>query len=145
MREVAMRPLRSIAAAMLASVVLVTACDDPTGTVFAPAAVTELAVHLTTPFADDGAVLITLHGLPDEPVAVTAIDAGLVVHSVRVADTLRIAAFGSITSGPLVQIAPLRDGAASLIGARIDDVASRANAARELTGYAITLQPRSHP
>lgn len=140
-----MSPVRLIAAAMLGSVVLVAACDDPTGTVFAPAPEVELAVHLTTPFADDGAVLITLHGLPDEPVAVTPTDASLIVHTARIADTLRIAAFGSITAGPLVHIGPLRDGASSLIGVRVDDVASRSNEARELAGYAITLQPRSDP
>jgi hypothetical protein len=124
---------------MLASVVLVAACDDPTGTVSDPP-LAELAVHLTTPSVDDGAVLMTLHGFPDAPVDVTAVDASLIVHSVRIADTLRIAVFGSITSGPLVQIGPLRGSTASLIGARVDDVASRDNQQRELTGYALTLQ-----
>lgn len=135
-----MKPFRLIAAT-LASVLLIAACDDPTGTVLDPMA--ELAVHLTTPFSDDGAVLITLHGLPpDEPVAVTAMDASLVVHTARIADTLRVAAFGSITSGPLVEIGPLRGGAASLIGARVDDAASRGNEQRELTGYSVTLHRR---
>lgn len=135
-----MKPFRLIAGT-LASVVLIAACDDPTGTVLDPVA--ELAVHLTTPSTDDGAVLITLHGLPpDEPVDVTAIDASLVVHTARIADTLRIAAFGEITAGPLVQIGPLRGSAASLIGARVDDVASRGNEQRELTGYSVTLHRR---
>ena len=125
---------------MLASVVLVSACDGPTSTVFDP--VTALTVYLTTPFPDDGAVLIELHGLPDESVAVSAIDASLLVHTARTADTLRIAAFGSITSGPLVRIGPLRGSAASLIGARVDDAASRGNEQRELAGYVLTLQHR---
>lgn len=134
-----MKPFRLIAAT-LPSVLLIAACDDPTGTVLDP--VVELAVHLTTPFADDGAVLITLRGLPDEPVAVIAMDASLVVHTARMADTLRVAAFGSITSGPLAQIGPLRGSAASLIGARVDDAASRGNEQRELTGYSVTLHRR---
>lgn len=137
-----MRPFRPIAAT-LASVVLVAACDDPTGTVLAPVVPeTELAVHLTTPFSDDGAILITLHGLPDAAVAMTIMDASLVVHTARVADTLRIAAFGSITSGPLLQIGPLPGSAASLIGASVDDAASQTNEQRELTGYSVTLQGR---
>lgn len=137
-----MKPVRLVAAT-LASVVLVAACDDPTGTVLAPVVPeTELAVHLTTPFSDDGAILITLHGLPDEPVAVTIMDASLVVHTARIADTLRIAAFGSITSGPLLQIGPLRGGTASRLGASIDDAASQTNEQRELTGYSVTLEGR---
>ncbi len=130
------------AAAALALVWLLTAgCENPTTVSGDP--MQTFVVHLTTPHADDGAVLITLVGLPSAPIEITSVDSRLVVYSARMADTLRIAVFGPITSGPLVQIWPLRASAASLLALRVEEAASRGNDLRDPSSdYALALQPR---
>ncbi len=119
---------------------LFAACHDTTTTVDKPG---EFVVSLTTPFADDGAVLVALYGLPPAAVDVTGDDRSLVVYSVRIADTLKVAVFGRITSGPLVRIGPLDGSAVLLIAARVEDAASQANAPRaSLSGYGVELRRR---
>ncbi|MDH3206137.1 MAG: hypothetical protein OEO79_05965 [Gemmatimonadota bacterium] len=88
-------------------------------------------------------MLIALYGLPTGAVDLIPDDRSLVVYSVRVADTLRIAVFGEITSGPLIRLVPLDASAAPLIGIRVEDAASRANEQREsVSGYGLELQLR---
>jgi hypothetical protein len=119
---------------------LLAACHDATTTVDRPG---DFVVSLRTPFADDGAVLVGLYGLPPGAVDVTAEDRSSVVYSVRIADTLRIAVFGAITSGPLVRVGPLDGSAVLLIATRVEDAASRANELREpLSGYGVELRRR---
>ncbi len=120
---------------------LTAACDNPTTITADPQRA--FVVHLTTPHADDGAVLITLDGLPPTALEITSLDSRLVVYSVRVADTLRIAVFGPITSGPLVQISSLRPSAASLVHAHVEEAASRTNDLRgPSSDYVLALRPR---
>ncbi len=127
--------------AFVTCLLLTAACDDPT-TTYADSP-TEFVVHLTTPFSDDGAVLITLAGLPSTPIEVTSVDASLVVYSARIDDTLRIAVFGPIGSGPVVQLWPLRASAASSVRASVEEAASRTNDLRDPSSdYALVLQPR---
>ncbi len=130
--------LRAVAGMFIAGA-LFAACHDAL-TVEKPS---DFVVSLTTPFADDGAVLVGLYGLPPAAVDVTADDPSLVVYSVRIADTLRIAVFGAITSGPLVRIGPLDGGAVLAIATRVEDAASRGNQQREpLSGYGVELRRR---
>lgn len=130
------------AAALLSLALLLTAaCGNP-ATITSDAQAT-FVVNLTTPHADDGAVLITLAGLPSTPMDVTSIDSRLVVYSARIADTLRIAVFGPIASGPLVQVGPLRPSAAARLDARVEEAASRGNELRALSSdYLLALRPR---
>jgi hypothetical protein len=124
----------------LAAVTVLTACREATTAVYRPG---DVVVYLTTPYADDGAVLIRLIGLPSGAVEVTADNRGLVVYSMRVADTLRIAVFGTLTAGPLLHVGPIDRRAVSLIDARVEDAVSRGNEQREpLSGYAVELLGR---
>jgi hypothetical protein len=124
----------------LALATLLTACSHETTAVYTPG---DYVVSLTTPSADDGAVLIRLSGLPAGAVDVRPDDRDLVVYTSRVADTLRIAVFGTITPGPLVHIGPLDESVIALIDLRVEETASRSNEQREpLAGYAVELYRR---
>jgi hypothetical protein len=127
-------------AGIFALATLLTACSHETTAVYIPG---DYVVSLTTPSADDGAVLIRLSGLPAGAVDVRPDDRDLVVYTSRVADTLRIAVFGTITPGPLVHIGPLDESAIALIDLRVEETASRSNEQREpLAGYAVELYRR---
>jgi hypothetical protein len=116
---------------------LLTGCRETTTQVYLPG---YFVVSLVTPFADDGAVLIRLQGLPPWPVDVTTENRGLVVHSARNGDTLRIAVFGTLTSGPLVRIGPLDASTVVLIDTRVEEAASQGNEQRaHLSGYSVEL------
>lgn len=97
-------------------------------------------LHVTTPFPDDGAVLVALYGSLPATVAVVAGSAELVVHSIRIGDTLRIAVFGAIVSGPLVRLGLPAGTVVSEIFGRVEDAASRGAVQRDAVwGYTLRL------
>lgn len=135
-----MSRLLRTAVSILAAGVLAAACGDSTGPDDGPS---PFIVHITTPFPDDGAVLVVLYGPLPAGVNVVAGGAGLVVHSVRIADTLRIAVFGTITSGPMVRLEVPNGAVIPQIFARVEDAASRDNVQRgAVSGYALRLEQR---
>jgi hypothetical protein len=123
---------------ILAVGVLAAACGDATGPDSGP---DPLVLQLTTSFPDDGAVLVALYGTLPATVDVVGGSPDLVIHSVRIADTLRIAVFGTITSGPLLRLR-MSDGVdVSQIYGRVEDAASLGNVQRGgVAGYTLRLE-----
>lgn len=131
------RRLRMIVPLCIAGV-LAAACGDATGPDDGPVPFT---LHVTTPFPDDGALLVALYGPLPATGDVVAGSAGLVVHSVRIADTLRIAVFGAIVSGPLVRLGLPAGTVVSEILGRVEDAASRGAVQRDtVSGYTLRLE-----
>jgi hypothetical protein len=114
------------------------ACGDVTGLDNGAA---PLVVHITTPFPDDGAVLVALYGTLPVTVNVVAGSAERAVYSVRVADTLRIAVFGVITSGPLVRLDVSSAAVVSQIYGQVEGAASLGHRERgAVSGYTLRLE-----
>lgn len=130
---------RDVAGALFAAGLLTAGCDlasGPSGN-----GPTTLVVHLTTPFSDDGAVLVALVGPLPADVRVEAAGPDLVAHAVRIADTLRIAVFGPVGSGPLVRLEVPEGRVVSRIDTRLEDAASRAGVQRDaVSGYRLRLE-----
>ena len=125
--------------AMVAALLAGAACsDDPTGS--APGAGT-LMVRLTTPHADDGAMLFEVSG--------PAIDSALSTNpSLRLftqrVDGSRVVGvvMGAVAPGAVVALRVPDVGAAGQYTARVLEVADRQDALRaSLTGYALTVGP----
>ena len=94
----------------------------------------ELTLTLTTPFPDDGAILVAITGPGIGTVRATS-DA-LALHSRAVAGGVRVAVFGDIASGSLLRIAVPDASQASKYSASVIEVSDRANAVRAvLSGY----------
>ncbi len=94
----------------------------------------EVTLNLTTPFADDGAILISVTG--PEIGTVRASSSALAVHSRAVAGGVRVAVFGDIASGSLLRIAVPDASQSSRYSASVIEVSDRANGVRPvLTGY----------
>lgn len=116
---------------------LAAACGDGTGPDDGPV---PFVLHVTTPFPDDGAVLLALYGSLPATMDVVAGSAELVVHSIRIADTLRIAVFGAIVSGPLVRLDMPAGTVVSEILGQVEDAASRGAVQRDVvSGYTLRL------
>ena len=136
--------LRSAAAAALL-VVLACGGDKPTE----PAKPTEptkptalpgtLTVRLTTPNADDAAIVLTIAG----PVTVANVESslpGAVVHSRTVGGSTRVAVFGKLVTGELIHFTVPDVNAAAEFSVQIIEVSDRASALRASTsGYSATV------
>ena len=133
-----MDSLRAYAA--LAAVVLTGSCaDSPTASDRPePGA---MLVRLTTPHSDYGAAVFKLvlpegmtTGIPELSVP------GLEVFHRRVADTVRVAVFGSIENGELMRIAVPDLRQATRVTVTLVEVAGEDDALREsLAGYALSV------
>jgi hypothetical protein len=125
--------------ALVAVLSLATACsDDSTGS---GARAGTLTLRLSTPHADDGAVMFEVSGPPiDSAIAVTA---SLRLFTRRAGgSTIVGVAVGVVTNGALVTLQVPDVGAAPGYTARVLEVADRQNALRvSLTGYALTVTP----
>ena len=122
---------------LAAALSLAAACsDDPTGG--APRAGT-LVVRLTTPHADDGAMLFEVSGPPIDTSA--AAGASLQLFTRRAdGSTLVGVVVGDLTNGAVIRLQVPDVGAAAAYTARLLEVADRQNALRpSLTGYALTV------
>jgi len=123
---------------LLLAALFAAACGDATGP---DDGSVPFVLHLTTPFPDYGALLVVLYGPLPEAVEVVAGSAELVVHSIRVADTLRIAVFGTIVSGPLGRLDLPAGTVVSQISGRVEDAASRGAVQRDaVSGYTLRLE-----
>ncbi len=125
--------------AMLAALSVGAACSDAP-TVSATRAGTVI-LRLTTPHADDGAVLFEVSGPPVD--GATAVNASLQLFTRRAdASTLIGVVVGVVTEGAVVTLQVPDVGAAARYTARVVEVADRENALRtSLTGYALTVAP----
>ncbi len=100
-----------------------------------------LNVALTTPNADDGAVLLTISGGP--VVSVEAASPGYQVYSFT-PDTMnvRLLVSGDIATGALLRVHIADTGRAAAYHATIAQAASRTTfAQRNLTGYSFIIAP----
>ena len=125
----------TIAAALLVGV---SCSDDPVGGVTQAGTVT---LRLTTPHADDGAVLFEVSGSPID--SATADNASLRLFTRRAGETTIIGAMvGVVTNGAEVTLHVPDAGAAVGYTAEVLEVADRENALRtSLAGYALTVGP----
>ena len=122
---------RALGALCMTSALALTACgkDGP-----ASSKAGELTLSLTTPFADDGAILISITGPDIGTVRTTS--GSLAVHSRAMAGGVRVAVFGDIASGSLLRIAVPDASQPSKYSATVIEVSDRTNGVRSaLTGY----------
>ncbi|HEV2150495.1 MAG TPA: hypothetical protein VGR37_24055 [Longimicrobiaceae bacterium] len=98
-----------------------------------------LTVMLTTPAADDRAVLISVSG-PDEAGAVTDAGGGYSVYARPGGTALRVAVFGKISSGKLVTLSVPDVNRASAYRATIQEVVDPSSNVRpSLAGYSAAI------
>lgn len=126
---------------VLCCVVLLAACDGKKS----PNPVTpepvpgELTLSLSTPHADDRALLLTLTG-PGPITGVQASGSGYTVHARAAESSVRLAVFGRVTNGPVVRFHVPDVEKASLYVATLQEAADPQNALRSSTaGYALTV------
>ena len=133
-------PFRSAVAAALV-VLFAAACGgekatEPTKPTVVPG---DLSLRLTTPNADDGAIVLTITG----PTAVTNVAAspqGVTVHARTVGTTTRVAVFGALATGELLHFTVPDVNAAAQFAAQVTEVSDRASALRASTvGYAAAV------
>jgi hypothetical protein len=119
---------------LVAALAVVTACAGESGPT--PG---ELTVRLTTPNADDGAMVLVLSG-PGPITNVAAASAGTIVHARDASGSMRVAAFGSIASGDLIRFSVPDVEQASSYQATIHEVADRGNVLRPaVTSYTLAI------
>ena len=124
---------------MVAALSVGAACsDDPTTGVTQAGTVT---LRLTTPHADDGAVLFEVSGGPID--TATAGNASLRLFTRRASGSTIVGVVaGVVTNGAVVTLRVPDVGAAAGYTARVVEVADRQNALRtSLAGYALTVGP----
>jgi len=125
--------------AMVAALSVGAACsDDSTGG--APPAGT-LIVRLTTPHADDGAMLFEVSGPSID--SASAVNGSLRLFTRRVGGSTVVGAVvGALANGAVVTLYVPDVGAAAGYTARVLEVADRQDALRtSLAGYALTVAP----
>lgn len=126
--------------ALLATLAVVAACSDD-AVVGGPAQAGTLTLRLTTPHADDGAMMFEVSGPALD--SVVAVNAALRLFTRR-DGTARIvgAVVGTLENGAVVTLHVPDVGAAAAYTARVLEVADRQDALRaSLAGYALTVAP----
>ena len=124
---------------MVAALSAGAACsDDPVGSVPRSGTVT---LRLTTPHADDGAMMFAVSGPPID--SAVAIKASLRLFTRRTSDSTVVGVVaGVVTNGDVVTLHVPNVAAAADYTARVVEVADRRNAVRgSLTGYALAVGP----
>jgi hypothetical protein len=125
----------------LAALVFGLACARDASGPGEPAEAGTLSLRLSTPHADDGAVLFEVSGPPIDTLLAAS---GSLRVFMRRADgsTVIGAVVGVVAEGPVVTLRVPDVGAAARYTARIREVADRDAALRaSLTGYALTVGP----
>jgi hypothetical protein len=121
--------------------VLLAACDgkknpDPVTPEPVPG---ELTLSLSTPHADDRALLFTLAG-PGPITGVQASGFGYTVHARASGSSVRLAVFGRLANGPVVRFHVPDVEKAWLYAATLHEAADPQNALRSsMAGYALTV------
>jgi len=123
---------------MVAALVVGAACsDDPTGGGTQAGTVT---LRLTTPHADDGAVLFEVSGPPID--TAIAVNASLRLFTRRTSGSTIVGVVVGVVANGAVVTLQVPDAGAPGYTARVLEVADRQNALRSsLTGYALTVGP----
>ncbi len=125
--------------AMVATLSVGAACsDDPTGGTVPPGTLT---LRLTTPHADDGAMVFDVSGPPID--SALAGNASLRLFTRRAGSSTVVGAVvGALANGAVVTLQVPDVGAAAAYTAQVVEVADRQNALRaSLAGYALTVAP----
>ena len=104
-----------------------------------PAPPGSAVVGLVTPNADDGAVVVTLHGPGISNLATAS--SGYLFYSRLASDTVaRVMVLGNVSAGPIFTFKPASGAQASAYQVTIDQVATRADSMRaSLTNYSLTV------
>ncbi|MBC7790217.1 MAG: hypothetical protein H7Z74_09755 [Anaerolineae bacterium] len=133
-----MKRLRQAFSALaIASACTLAACGKDRGPAAPKAG--ELTLNLTTPYADDGAILVAISG--PQIGTVRAASSALAVHSRAVSGGVKVAVFGDIASGALLRIAVPDVSQPSKYSATVVEVSDRANALRSQSpGYKTRIQ-----
>ncbi|HET7040350.1 MAG TPA: hypothetical protein VFH97_10725 [Gemmatimonadales bacterium] len=133
--------MKSRILAMVVVLLVGAACsDEPTGTAPDAPQPGTLVLNLTTPHADDGAVMFEVTG-PDIDGA-SAANASLRLFTRQADGGLVGVVLGVVGGGPVAALQVPDVGAAANYRVRVLEVADRADALRaSLTGYAITVTP----
>ena len=123
----------------LAAVVIGAACAGKATGSGEPAGRGTLIVRLTTPHADDGAILFELSGPPID--TVVAVNASLQSFTRRASSSTVVGAvIGVVVNGAVVTLQVPDVSASALYTVRIVEVADRENVLRpSLTGYGLTV------
>lgn len=113
--------------------ILLAGCSNNTGPVAGA-----LAVTLTSPRQDDGAVLFMVYGGPVDSIE----SVGYPIYLARAADTVKVIITGSVGPGPIARVHIPDSRQASRYGSRIGQVAERRTyVQRDPAGYAVSLIP----
>jgi len=112
---------------------LLPGCSNNTGPVAGA-----LAVTLTSPRQDDGAVLFMVYGGPVDSIE----SVGYPVYFARAADTVKVIITGSVVAGSIARVHIPDSRQASRYGSRIGQVAERGTYAQhDPAGYDLSLVP----
>ena len=128
--------------AMVAGLLVGVACTDDPNTPTGGGARPGVAIlHLTTPNADDGAVLFEVSGVPID--SAVAMNSSLRLFTRRVDGSTMVGALaGGVATGPVVRLYVADVVAAARSTVRVLEVADRQDALRSsLTGYVLALIP----
>jgi hypothetical protein len=99
-----------------------------------------LTISLTTPAADDRAIMVTVSG--PSIGAVSSANGAYTVYTYPDNGSVRAAVFGPLASGALLRFAVPDTRASGSYSASINDVAAASNQLRSLgAGYALTVGP----
>ncbi|HSU14775.1 hypothetical protein [Longimicrobium sp.] len=127
-------------AALLVAAALLSACGGGDGTGSAAPGPGVLTVTLDNPNAGDRALVLTLSG----PAAVTDVQPAVatnVVYTRTQGTTTRVAVFGTIADGALLQVSVPDAGRAGEYSATVQEAADAGNAARgSVSGYSATVK-----
>ena len=124
-----------LACNVAAAIGILSCGGDSTGPKAVPG---DLTATLTTPNADDRAILITITS--PGTISPGAAGADYVVFSKTLTGKTSVAVFGTLTTGPLVRFSVPDVGQAASYVVTVSDVADASNAPRSsLAGYSVTV------
>ena len=144
---------RASLAALVGAVALIASCGggdggraptQPTPPVqpTAPVAVPgTLTIHLATPHADDGAILLEITG-PAPAAEIMSPVQGALVHPRANGNSSRVAVFGALGAGALIRFSVPDVNAVQQYGAQVIEASDQGSALRaSVTGYKLTIAP----
>lgn len=127
-----------LSAALLAAWILGAGCGGDQDDIAGPIPGT-LVVSLSTPNADDGAIVIRVGG-PGGITGVTAQDPGLYLHWVQTGNTVTVVLVGDLAGGGILEVSVPDVGDVGSYYGSVLEVADRSSALRaSLEGYALTI------
>jgi len=135
--------IRSVMVATCAALLVACGHDSPTQPsshekTVQPSAPGVLTVQLTTPHADDAALLVTVSGSGISDVEASS---GMLLHVRQRGDTVTAALFGRIASGEVLHFSVPDVNDAAHYTAHIAQVADSANVVRgDVSGYVVTVE-----